>query len=118
MLLFEKKFSMKTVRKREHFENFSIAGFTYYDGPIVFKELEIGTELKMSPEPENQFDKNAVVLSYKDFKLGYIPRSCNREISKVLNAGYNLFSAYIQYINPTLKPEEQVGVIVYIECKA
>ncbi|HDP54591.1 MAG TPA: DNA-binding protein [Bacteroidetes bacterium] len=106
---------MKRKAKREHFEHFTIAGFTYYDGALAFSKLRVGTRLKLVAEPKNQFDKNAVVLYLKKYKLGYIPRAHNREISKVLNAGYPIFSAYVQMVNPQKNPEEQVQVIVFIE---
>jgi hypothetical protein len=101
-------------REREHFTNFSIAGFTYYDGAIAFNQLKIGQQVKLVVEPTNQFDKNAVAIYLDDNKLGYLPRSCNREVSKVLNAGYSIFSAFIQAVNPEEHPENQVRVIVFI----
>ena len=101
-------------RKREHFTNFCIAGFTYYDGVLAFNQLKIGQEVKLVAEPNNKFDKNAVAIFIDNNMLGYIPRSCNREVSKVLNAGYNIFSAYIQAVAPEDSPEEQVRVVVFI----
>jgi hypothetical protein len=105
---------MKRVPNLQHFEHFSIAGFTYNEGAMVFNDLTIGTELQLVAEPENRFDKNAVAIYYGDKKLGFIPRSNNREISKDLNAGYNVFKAIIQRISPTVVPEDQIGVIVFI----
>lgn len=101
-------------RKREHFTSFSIAGFTYYDGVFAFNQLKIGVQVRLVVEPTNQFDKNAVAIYVDENKLGYIPRSCNREVSKVLNAGYNIFSAFIQGVYPDAIPEEQVKVVVFI----
>lgn len=101
-------------RKREHFANFTIAGFSYYDGALVFNQLKIGQEVKLAAEPANMFDKNAVAIYLEDSMIGYIPKSFNREISKVLNAGHNIFSAYIQAVAPEANPEEQVRVIVFI----
>jgi hypothetical protein len=106
---------MKT--KREHFEHFHIAGFAYYEGALVFDKLKIGTKLKLVAEPTNAFDKNAVEIYLDDTKLGYVPRTFNREISKLLNAGYDIFSVYVQMVNPVAKPEEQVMAIVYLERK-
>ncbi len=108
---------MERKSKREHLEHFSIAGFTYYDGVLVFDKLKIGRELRLVPEPSNQFDKNAVAIYLKKSKLGYIPRAQNREISKFLNSGYNPFRAFIQMVDSTKNPEEQVRVIVFIEKK-
>lgn len=99
-----------------HFANFHIAGFTYYDGVDVFDELRVGTILQAVPEPDNPHDELAVALYYKDTKLGYIPRSCNQYISKLLNHGYTrLFDFKVNRVNPLSEPEGQVGVVVKIK---
>lgn len=101
-------------RVREHFANFYIAGFTFYDGAFAFNQLSIGTEVKLVAEPSNKFDKNAVAIYHGNYMLGYIPRSSNREVSKMLNAGYNVFTAVVQGVYPQCNPEEQVRVAVFI----
>lgn len=101
-------------RKREHFANFTIAGFSYYDGALVFNQFKIGQEVKLVAEPANIFDKNAVALYLDNSMLGYIPRAFNREVSRLLNAGYSIFRAYIQAVSPESNPEEQVRGIVFI----
>ncbi len=101
---------------RRHFIHFSIAGFTFYDGPVAFKNLEIGSQLKLIYEPENNYDPKAVAIYSEDFKLGYIPRSDNSFVSKLLEMGYeNIFETVVQSIDPTEHPESQVGVIVYLK---
>jgi hypothetical protein len=102
----------------KHFDNFPIAGFTYYDGVDVFKELEIGTELYFVAEPENKHDENAVALYFKDSKLGYVPRSRNKFISKFLFYGHtDLFEIKINRVSEDSNPEGQIGVVVKIKPK-
>lgn len=36
--------------QREHLANFYIAGFTYYDAPLCFSKLKIGTHLRLKLE--------------------------------------------------------------------
>ena len=36
--------------KKEHLSHFNIAGFTYYDGALVFQKLHIGTQLTLKLE--------------------------------------------------------------------
>ncbi len=102
------------IQERVHFTNFCIAGFTYYDGVLAFNQLNIGLEVLLVPEPSNQFDKNAVAIFLGNYKLGYIPRSNNREVSKLLNTGYSIFTALIQGVYPQNHPEEQVRVVIFI----
>lgn len=102
--------------KRRHFANFDIAGFTYWDGTLIFQELSIGTELHLKREDNNKFDPYAVAIYYKEYKLGFIPRSMNKEISKFCEQGYsNIFEVRINRISPEDDPENQVGVIVYLK---
>ena len=105
---------MKT--KNRHYKHFDIAGFSYYEGCAAFNKLKIGTELNLLREEENKFDPYAVAIYYGDFKLGFIPRTENHEISKFLELGYaDLFEARINRITPDEHPENQVGVIIYLK---
>jgi hypothetical protein len=99
-----------------HYDNFNIAGFTYYDGVDVFDELKIGTELQFVPEPENKFDESAVALYYKEYKLGYVPKGKNCELGKFLKCGHtDLFEIKINRISSAEHPEQQVSVVVKIK---
>lgn len=105
---------MKT--KQKHLSNFHIAGFSYWEGCLVFNELKIGTELTLAYEADNKFDPYAVAIYYGEYKLGYIPRSENHDISKFLELNHlNLFEVRINQLSPDENPEHQVGVIVYIK---
>ncbi len=104
--------------KRRHFVNFDIAGFSYWDGAIVFGELKIGTELRLERESDNQYDPKAVAIYYGEHKLGFVPRTCNDAISKLCEAGYSeIFEARINKISPEEDPEDQIGVIVNLTVK-
>lgn len=106
-----------SVLKKKYLERFAIAGFSYYEGCIAFRKLEIGTKLKLKAEPTNRFDKNAVEIYYKKRKLGYIPKSCNRTISKMLQCGIDVFEVRVQRLCACEYPENQVEVILYIKPK-
>ena len=108
-----------TPVKKVHLDNFHIAGFGYWDGCEAFEHLKIGTELTLERETENQFDPYAVAIYYKDFKLGYIPRGSNHDISKYLDMGYeDIYKVRITRISPDAHPENQVEVIVYLKFNA
>ena len=105
---------MKTEKR--HHSNFDIAGFSYWDGCVAFNELKIGTELRFEREKDNKFDPYAVAIYYGEYKLGFIPRAANHEISKFLELGYtNAFEVRVNRLTPDAHPENQVGVIVYIK---
>lgn len=95
-------------------KSFLIAGFQYHEGALVFSQLEIGTKLQLRAEPENRWDHNAVAIYFADYKLGYIPRDENHDISKVLQAGHEIFEAVVQQVDGREHPANQVRVIVYV----
>ena len=98
-----------------HLSTFHIAGFTYYDGIDVFKNLKIGKELSLKAEPENRFDPNAVAIYYQENKLGFVPTGENELIRKFLNLGYtDLFEVKINQVSPDAYPEKQIRVVVRI----
>lgn len=102
-------------KNRRHFTHFEIAGFTYYDGALVFNQLQIGSALNLVYEPDNKFDPYAVAIYFEGNKLGYVPRGENKPISKLLEMGHNILEAYIQRIDPTDHPESQVGVVIFLK---
>ncbi|MFZ1986122.1 MAG: HIRAN domain-containing protein [Desulfatitalea sp.] len=69
---------------------FSIAGFQYYDGPALVRRLRPGASLKLTREPRNPHDPFAVEIHLAKAKLGYVPRSDNKHISRLLEQGARL----------------------------
>lgn len=103
---------MKPIKK-EHLAHFSIAGLTYYDAVDCFRELKIGTQLNLKRDKRNKYDPRAIAIYYKDFKLGFVPRSENRIVYKLLKMKYDkALSIKIQKIDASTHPEEQVMVML------
>lgn len=100
--------------RRDYFIRFTIAGFSYYEGAIAFPKLKIGKKLELKREPENSYDKHAIMLYRKGLKLGYIPKDKNRHISLLLKNGLVTFEAVIQKVNKNDHPENQIEVILYL----
>lgn len=105
----------KKIRKvKEHLASFNIAGFTYYDGVEVFKDLEIGLLLELHPEPDNKFNPQAIMIWYKNSHLGYIPRSENSIFYKLLRVGITQIEVRVQRVDPQEHPENQVSVVTFL----
>ncbi len=101
--------------KKVHLTNFHIAGFGYWQGCEAFEHLKIGTRLDLVREEDNKFDAYAVAIYYSDYKLGFIPRSSNHDISKYLDMGLcDIYDVRITRLSPEAHPEQQVEVIVNI----
>lgn len=63
---------------------FNIAGFQYYRGPKLVRRMRAGEELTLVVEPDNPHDIFAVRIERKGTKLGYVPRTDNRHLSRLL----------------------------------
>ena len=101
--------------KKVHLDNFHIAGFGYWEGCEAFEQLRIGTQLDLVREADNPFDPYAVAIYYGDFKLGFIPRGSNHDISKYLDMGHgDAYELRISRLTPDVHPEQQVEVILYL----
>ena len=104
----------KTIKK-VHLDNFHIAGFGYWDGCEAFEHLKVGTKLELVREAENAFDPYAVAIYYGEYKLGFIPRGHNHDISKYLDMGLDdIYDVRITRISPEVHPEDQIEVIVNV----
>ena len=84
-----------------HLDNFHIAGFGFWDGCEAFEHLKIGTRLDLIREADNPFDPYAVAIYYGEYKLGFIPRGSNHDISKYLDMGLkDIYEVRITQISP------------------
>ena len=93
---------------------FSIAGFQYCAGPALARRLRPGAELKLTPEPQNPHDPFAVEIHLGQAKLGYVPRSDNKHISRLLEQGARLACRVVE-VDPAAAVWRRVRVEVIIE---
>lgn len=99
-----------------HLMDFHIAGFAYYDGLDVIKQLELGEFVNLLPEPDNIHDPQAVAIYYGESKLGYVPEHKNELLSKILYFGHSsMLEARIQFADKVSHPERQFRVVVKIK---
>lgn len=65
--------------------------------------LKFGTSLVLRPEPNNEYDPNAVlVLTKSGAKIGYIPREQAPYVQKILNAGFPV-GCVVDHVNVSQK---------------
>lgn len=77
----------------------AIAGHAYADGPRLLAQLQTGDALQLAREPGNPHDAQAVRIDWHGRKLGYVPRSDNAAIARLLDAGVAL-EAKIAAVQP------------------
>jgi len=65
-----------------------VNGEDYYDMRKSVKTLQVGEELALRREPDNPHDRRAIeVLDMAGRKLGYVPRSDNVAVARMMDAG-------------------------------
>lgn len=112
----EKMFVYVPYKPSNHFDDFHIAGFAYHDGLEVIHKLKPGTKVRLMKEIGNPYDANAVAIFYKEYKIGYVPKTHNAIFSKLLHFGYgNMFKAKIQMVDLENHPEQQIRVVVRLK---
>ncbi len=101
----------KTPVKHFSMNTFSVAGFQFYDGPDLILSLRKGHQLSLVAEPDNPHDKYAVKILYKSKMLGYVPKSDNRHISRLLRQKVKL-DCQVVNVHPERKLWEMLKVEV------
>ena len=70
-----------------------VAGTSYLNLQEIEKEIiPKESELILEREPNNEFDKFAVKVLFKDNKLGYIPKSKNQTVARLMDAGKQFYA--------------------------
>jgi HIRAN domain-containing protein len=89
----------------------ALAGFRYHAAAEVWAELKVGDALALERERDNPHDGNAVSLSWRGHKLGYVPRRENAALAWGLDRGEPLrarISRLLQHPNPARRIEFEV----------
>lgn len=74
-----------------HLFDFAIAGAFYYEFARVRTGLRPASRLELLREPANPYDTNAVAVHTQEGdKLGFIPRTANAPIARLLDAGHTV----------------------------
>ena len=91
-----------------------LAGFRHHAAAEVWHELRVGDRLELRREADNPHDANAVSVSWRGRKLGYLPRRENAATSWSLDRGQPL-SARISRLTQHPNPARRVEIEVYAE---
>ena len=106
---------MMIKKKKEFFFNeFYIAGYTYYDGETIEDWLLEGKTVKFKREPECIYDPNAVEIYAGRKKLGYIPRKDNALISSLMDQGVKI-KGEIRKRNFDDQPRKRIKISAFRE---
>ncbi|MCP5536321.1 MAG: HIRAN domain-containing protein [Akkermansiaceae bacterium] len=76
-----------------------LAGFNYYGQDIWLHQMKLGEELTLVAEPANPYDQYAVRIHWQDKHIGYLPRTSNHVVSRLLRQGAPIKAA-IAWLDP------------------
>ena len=91
-----------------------LAGFRYHAAAEVWQELRVGDALELAREPANPHDANAVAVTWRGRKLGYVPRRDNAALAWGLDRGEPL-QARISRLAPHPNPARRIEIEVFVE---
>lgn len=90
---------------------FPVAGFQFHDGPPILERIRVGMPLALVPEPDNPHDGRAIRIEACGHHIGYVPRSDNRPLVRLLRQGAPL-SARVIGVKPGGESWDAVRVAV------
>lgn len=90
-----------------------LAGFKYYAGEALWRELREGDALTLIREPGNTHDANAIRVEWHGQKLGYLPRAQNQAVSSAMDAGERV-DARIAKLREHRNPWQRLLVDVFL----
>ena len=91
-----------------------LAGFRYHAAEEVWHELRVGDPLRLEREPDNPHDPNAIAVTWRGRKLGYVPRRDNAALAWGLDRGAPL-QARISRLAPHPNPARRIEIEVFVE---
>lgn len=91
-----------------------INGLQYYRAKDLIYLLQPGDAIRLSREPNNPYDRQAVALYWHGDKLGYLPRVENCAVAQMMDRGEAL-SCHIDHISPEDFPWGAVSIAVEVE---
>lgn len=70
-----------------------VAGTSYQNLSEIEKKIIVNeSKFTLKREPDNEFDEFAILVLLEDKKLGYIPKSKNQTIARLMDAGKEFYA--------------------------
>src|SRR5689334_7096787 len=94
-----------------------LAGFVYYDGKDVWKDMKPGDRLSLLREPANPHDPNAVRIEWNGTMLGYVPRKDNPDLARQMDHGAAV-EGRITALQPASNGRHRISYEIYVPLTA
>lgn len=90
-----------------------LAGFQYYSGEALWRDMREGDKLDLIREPDNPHDANAVRVEWRGIKLGYLPRTENHSVAAEMDRG-TAVAARIARLTADRNPWRRLLIEVFV----
>ncbi|WP_310452927.1 HIRAN domain-containing protein [Sulfuritalea sp.] len=90
-----------------------LAGFRYYAGESLWRDMRAGDRLALIREADNPHDGNAVRIEWRGQKLGYLPRAENRAVATAMDRG-EAVDARIAKLREHRNPWQRMLIEVFV----
>ena len=95
---------------------FYVAGVQHHEIYKCLKDMEVGDNLLLRPEPTNRFDSNAIRIEYMlddiFLMIGYVPGKISMWIAEAINRPGKTTTCKIIELNKEEKPWKQIKVVI------
>ena len=107
-----KKCNDKARPTRVTFYSSYVRGTRYGDYRRIRKLLKKGMKVELRSEPNNPYDRYAISIWWKNFKLGYIPAVENVALAGLMDAGIDLEARIVELTKETYR-EIKISVSIF-----
>lgn len=94
-----------------------VAGFRYYRGPALISGMQSGDLVALQREPANPYDELAIALYWRNEKIGFIPRTDNPVLARMLDSDLGNLAGEIISVDTDAFPWEAVWLTVSMEVR-
>lgn len=91
-----------------------LAGFQYHAGRALWPLMQVGDSLTLAREPWNPYDAKAIRVEWRGVSIGYVPKSENRDLARLLDAGAKL-TGRIAHLQRSRNPWQRLLFDVYLD---
>lgn len=74
----------------------AIAGLQHYRGNDLAELIQVGDTLNLEPEPDNDYDENAIMVMWHHNKMGYIPAALARDIRRQMQNDVEVVATIVE----------------------
>lgn len=103
---------LKSFLEDTYLITLNVAGLYYNDNIFeIFPKLKKKDRLELYRQQDNEFDKYAILVKFNGEKLGYVPRSDNKILANLMDAGKEIYGEIVD-LNMDKDPYNQIHLFV------